>query len=98
MALEHVVLFKIKEMTPPEKIEALLQELMALKKKIPTILDLSCGRNFSSRSKGYHLGLVVRFEDEKALNTYQTDPDHVNVLNNLIKPIAEDIIAVDYNF
>jgi len=66
--------------------------------QIPGIADLSIGANFSDRTKGYTHGLVVRFTDRSALETYCPHPEHQRVLQNFINPIRADVLAFDYEF
>ena len=92
----HIVLFKWTEEATPEAIAGALEGLGQLKAKIPGIIDLSCGTNFSERSQGFQHGLVVKFTDKTALEAYTPHPDHQAVVHNLIKPILAEILAVDY--
>lgn len=94
--IEHVVLFKWREDAAPEAIAAAMEGLRGLKARIPGILALSCGENFSERAQGFQCGLVVRFVDRAALETYGPHPAHQQVVQELINPIRADIIAVDY--
>lgn len=94
--IEHIVLFRWTETASKEAVENVITELRGLKSKIPGIVDLSCGANFCDRAKGYTHGLVVRFKDRAALETYGPHPEHQRVVQNLIKPIAADILALDY--
>ncbi len=92
----HIVLFKWKEKTSSEDINAVVKSLQGLKEKIPQIIELSCGKNFTERAKGFHHGLVVKFSDRNALETYANHPEHLAVVHQLILPTVEDIIALDY--
>ncbi len=94
--VEHVVLFRWKEGTNPEAIAAALEELRKLKEKIPGIVDLTCGENFSDRAKGYTHGLVVRFTDRAALDVYSPHPEHQRVVRNFIVPIRDDVLGFDF--
>ena len=94
----HIVLFKWKEDTVPEAIALAMENLKGLKDKIPEILEISCGENFTERSKGFQHGLVVKFSDRPSLATYQAHPAHQEVVQNFIKPILADILALDYEF
>ena len=96
--LEHIVLMRWKDDASSESIDRVLTELRALKAKIPAIVDLTCGANFSDRSKGYTHGLAVRFKDRAGLEIYGPHPEHQRVVQNFIKPIAADVLAVDYEF
>ena len=94
--IEHVVLFKFKPDTPDATIAEISTELTQLKSHIPEIKYLTFGENFSNRSKGFNYGLVSRFDNRNDLDTYQKHTEHVRVVNNNIKPVLDDIVAVDY--
>jgi hypothetical protein len=92
----HVVLFQWTPEAAPEAIDRAVTELLALKDKIPGVLELTCGQNFTDRGKGFTHGLVVRFEDRAALDTYAPHPEHQRVVQNYINPIRADVLAFDY--
>jgi hypothetical protein len=94
--VEHVVLFKLKTDATPEQTNAAVEALKGLKGQIDGIVDLTCGRNFSERSQGYEIGLVVRFRDRTALEAYIPHPAHRGVVEKYIHPIREAVIVVDY--
>ena len=96
--IEHLVLFKFKADAPPGQAERVAAALKVLKNKIPGIIHLTSGLNFSDRAKGYELGLVVRFLDRAALDHYAQHPEHVAVVEKLVKPHAADVLALDYEF
>jgi hypothetical protein len=96
--VEHIVLIRWTEQASQEAINTVMTQLRGLKGKIDAIVDLSCGTNFSERAKGYTHGLVVRFVDRDALNTYISHPEHQRVVQNLINPIRADVLALDYEF
>ena len=80
----------------PEAIDKAMADLRSLKNKIPGIVDLSCGANFSDRAKSYTHGLFVRFTDRAALQAYVPHPEHQRVVQNVINPICADVLALDY--
>ena len=94
--IEHIVLFRWTEGASQEAINNAIAELRNLKGKIPGIVDLTCGTNFSDRAKGYTHGLVVRFKDRSALEAYGPHPEHQRVVQNFITPIRAEILALDY--
>src|SRR5215831_2920047 len=96
--IEHIVLFRWSAEASQEAIDSAVAELSKLKGKIPGIVDLSCGANFSDRAKGYTHGLVVRFTDRATLEAYGPHPEHQRVVQNLINPIRADTLALDYEF
>src|SRR5215472_9075917 len=94
--VDHLVLFKWKEGAKIDDIIAAISGLKSLKSKIPGIVDLTCGENFSDRSQGFHCGLLVRFESRAALDGYGPHPAHQEVVQKLLAPIRADIIVVDF--
>jgi hypothetical protein len=96
--LEHIVLFKWKPEATAAQIDAAIEGLRALKNMLPEIVDLTAGKNFTDRGKGYTHGLVVRFRDRAGLESYGPSQEHQAVVQNLIAPIREDVLALDYEF
>lgn len=94
--VEHIVLFRWNVDAAPDAIESALTELRGLQTKIPGILDLMCGANFTDRGKDFTHGLVVRFTDKAALEAYGPHPEHQRVVQNFINPIRADILAFDF--
>jgi len=92
----HVVLFKWNEDATPGAIRSAVEALLALADKIPGVLELTCGKNFSDRNQGYTHGMVVRFIDRAALEAYGPHPAHQHVVQNFISPIRADVLVVDY--
>ena len=96
--IEHLVFFRFKDASKGDIQDRILRELRALKPIVPGVVDLTAGYNFSDRSQGYELGLMVRFHDRAGLDAYQNHPEHQRVAREWIKPNLEQIIAVDYEF
>ncbi len=96
--VQHIVLFKLKAEATDEQRAALCQALGDLGAQVPGILDLSAGLNFSHRNQGYDVGLSVKFVDQAAAEAYHPHPAHRAAVENSIRPIAEDVIVVDYEF
>lgn len=94
--VEHVVLIKAKPEATEEQKTRLIAELGALKDKVPGITGLSVGRNFSERSQGFEIGLVVRFVDRASLDAYGPHPAHQEVVQQFLAPVKQDVIVVDY--
>jgi len=93
--IEHLVWFKLRESATPEEQTAMLQALRALPGQIQGIQHLACGYDFSGRSNGYQIGLVVRFTNREALDLYQPHPLHQAFVEKF-KPLWEDVKALDF--
>lgn len=96
MTVEHLVLFQWQPEATTAQIDAAIAALRDLADKVPEVLQLSCGENFSDRAQGYQHGLFARFRDRAALAAYQAHPAHQAVVQQHLKPIVADVIALDY--
>jgi hypothetical protein len=94
--VEHIVLIKFSSNTTQEQKKELIRRTLLLKEKIPGILDIQQGCNFSERSQGYEVGLTVRFQDRDALENYAPHPAHQEIVTYLKEIGLEDSIIVDF--
>jgi hypothetical protein len=93
--VEHLVWFKLKDGVTEEQKQALLNGLRNLQGQIDGIEHLACGEDFSGRSNGYQLGLVVRFSSRQALDDYQPHPAHQAFVNEF-RPLWDSVLALDF--
>ncbi len=92
------MVIRLKPDAPRADVDSVLAGLRGLRQKVPGILDLSCGWNFSpGRDHGFHLGVRVRFTDRDALAAYGPHPEHQAVLARL-REVCEDILAIDFEY
>lgn len=96
--VEHIVLLKFSPETTIEQKQEAISRTLLLKEVIPGIMDIQQGINFSNRSKGFEIGLTVRFEDRTSLENYGPHPAHQEVFVYLQEIGVEDIIVVDFEF
>nr|WP_106784417.1 Dabb family protein [Lysinibacillus timonensis] len=94
--IEHIVLIQFSPTTTLEQKQELIHRTLQLKEKIPGIIDIQQGINFSERSKGYEMGLTVRFKDRDALENYLPHPAHQETLTYLQEIGVQDTIIVDF--
>ena len=96
--INHIVLIRWTEEASQEAKDSAMTELRNLKDKIPGIMDVSSGVNFSERAKGYTHGLVMHFKDRAAVGAYLVHPEHVRVVQKFLNPIRSDTLVFDYEF
>ncbi|MBT2655631.1 Dabb family protein [Bacillus sp. ISL-18] len=94
--IEHMVLLKFSKSTTEDQKLELIRRTLLLKDKIPGIMDIQQGNNFSNRSQGFEMGLTVRFEDRTSLENYGPHPAHQEVFSYLKEIGLEDSIIVDF--
>eukprot|EP01018_Ginkgo_biloba_P007897 Gb_21405 [translate_table: standard] len=95
--VEHVVFFNVKEGTPPEKANAMVSALNGLK-SLDNVLQLTAGPalHFSSETYKFTHALHSRYKDKQSLSEYSNHPQHVSVVKEFVLPIAEDLLALDW--
>ncbi len=56
------------------------------------------GTNFTERGKGFNFAIRVTLVDKESLANYGPHPAHLKVKDELLVPIIEDILAIDYEY
>lgn len=93
--LKHVVFLKFKSDISDADIEDIEKGLASLPARIPEIKRYEFGRDILHTERSYDFALISEFEDQDAMNRYQTHPYHFAVLNK-IRMLSENIVAVDF--
>ncbi len=92
--ITHVVLFRLKDRTPPS-IEKAKAALAQLKGKVPSLRDLEVGSDLVRSERSYDIALVARFDDLAGLDAYRQHPAHLEAVK-YIAGVKDDDAAVDY--
>lgn len=98
--IKHIVFFKSTENNIELKnaiIENISSSLKSLKAKIPEIISLEVGINFSDRDIAFDFSLETIFASIEDLNLYQNHADHLKVVNQ-IKDNNLQSAVVDYEY
>jgi hypothetical protein len=95
--VRHVVLFKFKDGTPAEKIQAIEAKFRDLKSKIPQIRDFEWGTNISpeNHAQGFTHCFLLTFGDTAARDAYLPHPAHKE-FGAQLGPILDKVLVVDY--
>ncbi|WP_216828713.1 Dabb family protein [Alkalihalobacterium elongatum] len=94
--IQRTVLVKFADTTTPEQLQEVVDRFKALKNHLTGIVDLQAGLNILERNKEYQVVLMVRFEDQAALDAYVTDPEHQAVAAFIKEVGRVDSIGVDF--
>ena len=94
--VDHLVLFAVNDDASAEDVEDLLASIRSLRGSIPNVVDLSVGKDFSGRAKGYTHGLFVRLRTTDDLRAYLDHPDHRAVVEKLDN-LTTGRLVVDYD-
>ena len=93
--IKHIVCFKLKD-NSKESCEKTAKILRSMEGKVPQINTIEVGIDFLHSERSYDVILQVTVDDEKALNDYQNDPYHCDVVKKYIHSVREGSVAVDY--
>jgi len=93
--LTHLVCWKYKPETTPEKRAEHLAKLKNLPGIIDEIISFNVGTDILHLERSFDTGLVSTFADETALNAYTIHPAHQEVAA-MGKEIAERVVSVDF--
>lgn len=95
--LRHVVLFKFKDGTSPEKVKEIEQAFTDLPKKINTIIGYEWGNNVSPENlgQGYTHCFLVSFKDAAGRDYYLPHPDH-KAFGKILGPHLDKVLVFDF--
>lgn len=91
--VKHVVLFKLKEGVSKEETAKVLRSMEGL---VPQIRDIEVGIDFLGSERSYDVMLTVLVDDETALDAYQNDPYHCDVVKKYMHANRSASVAIDY--
>lgn len=97
--VKHIVFWKLKAeahgRSAAENARAIKEKLEALRGRIPGLLTIEVGLDFSRTDASCDLALYSEFESRAALDAYQAHPEHKAVMP-FIAEARSDRILVDY--
>lgn len=82
----HVVCLTLRDDTPSEAVDEIVDALRALPPKIETIRSYSVGRDAGLAEGNAHVAIVADFDDAAGWRQYQEHPDHQRVIHELVAP------------
>jgi len=97
MAVRHVAWLKFKDDVDPQRIEGHLEACRALVGRVPAVLNLECGANFTDRAGGFTHCIIVSLVDRAGLSAYLEHPVHVPV-GEALKADLADLRVMDVEF
>lgn len=95
--VQHIVLFKFKPETTPEKLKEILTAFEALPSKIKEIKGFQWGTNNSPENHAHGLthAFILTFDSEKDRDAYLPHPAHKE-FGTIVGPWLADVTVVDF--
>jgi hypothetical protein len=96
--LRHVVLFKFKDGTAPDKVKEIENAFRALPGKVPEIAAFEWGTDNSPEglAQGFTHCFFVSFRDAKGREAYLPHPAH-KAFVEVLKPHLDKVLVIDYD-
>lgn len=91
----HLVWFKMKDGATDADKAQLKAGLLAMIPVVPEIVELAAGEDFSTRSRGFEMGLCVKCKTRADLDVYATHPEHLKFIAEH-KHLWQDVQALDF--
>ncbi|MFC0214987.1 Dabb family protein [Paenibacillus chartarius] len=93
--IQRTVLLKFAETTTREQLLEVCSRFKALQTAVPGIAEIQAGLNIAEKSKEFQVVLMVRFENQAALDAYTVNEDHQAVVAFIREVGRLDSIGVD---
>ena len=94
--IKHIVCFKLKDNSPEECNKA-AEILRSMEGNVDLIRDIEVGVDFLHSERSYDIILQVVLDNAEALEKYQNDEYHCNVVKKNMHAVRESSVAIDYN-
>ena len=95
--IRHIVCFRLKEPTD-ENCRAAQQMLLSMRERIPLLQSLHVGINVCKSARAYDLVLEAELQNPEALEAYDRDAYHCEVVKAYMHDRVDGCVSVDYEF
>lgn len=93
--IKHTVCFKLKD-NSEEMMNKTAEILRSMEGNVPMLRDIEVGKDFLGSPRSYDIILTVKLDDAQALDAYQQDDYHCNIVKKHMHSVTETSVAVDY--
>ena len=94
--IKHIVCFKLNDPSEEQK-QAAKDILLSMNGNVPQIRSIEVGTDFLCSPRSYDVILQVTLDDRAALDAYQQDQYHCDVVKAYMHKNAASSVALDYN-
>ena len=93
--IKHIVCFKLSDNSPENCLKA-KEVLLSMRGNVPQLRGIEVGVDFLHSARSYDLILQVLLDDAAALDAYQNDPYHCDVVKKHMHAVCAASVAIDY--
>lgn len=91
--VKHIVCFKLNDGESPEIAK---EVLLGMEKNVPTVRGIEVGIDQLHSARSYDVMLTVLVDNFKALEEYQKDKYHCEVVKKHMHAVTKTSVAIDY--
>ncbi|MBQ1412794.1 MAG: Dabb family protein [Clostridia bacterium] len=95
--IKHIVLFKLRD-NSPEACAKARDTLLSMEGKVPMLRGLHAGVDRLHSARSYDVVVEVLLDDMDALDAYQNDPYHCDVVKDYMHRVVETSVSMDYEY
>ncbi|MCB1038932.1 MAG: Dabb family protein [Acidimicrobiales bacterium] len=96
MTVRHVVCFRFHPGTEPTAIEALGSALRSLGDRLPQVRTYDVGPDVGVNPPSWDFAVSATFDDADGYLAYRDDPDHQAIIRDLVDPITDQRVSVQF--
>lgn len=94
--IRHIALFHFADDVTAEDIAELDAALGQLPSIVPTIKSFDTGRNLGITGGAWNYAVVADFVSEADYSIYATHPDHIEIVDTVVKPMITDAARIQF--
>ncbi len=94
--IKHIVCFKLAD-NSYENCAKAREVLLSMDGNVPLLRGIEVGVDFLHSGRSYDVILQVTLDDEAALDAYQNDPYHCDVVKKHMHAVCAASVAIDYH-
>lgn len=94
--IKHVLCIKLQNPSE-ENIDKTTRLLLSMRENVPCVRDIEVGADFLHSERSFDIYLGVVLDSREALDEYQKDTYHVEVVKRHVHSVAEKSVAVDFD-
>lgn len=92
--VEHLIVYNTTGVSEA-RVDAMMTRGREVLSRIPGVRRVATGRAVTEDVR-YRCCWMIEFANEKVIDSYRDDPDHVAFADELFRPIAPDRLSIDY--
>lgn len=95
--IRQLLLFKFKKKITRDKIKLFFDKWKALE-SLNCVDSIEFGKNTSTEGfdKGFQFGGIASFKNKESVKEFLKHPDHLKLVDELLNPILDDFVLVEY--